>query len=155
MPTLRSASREDEVVVPSERQSSLRSASGSPSKKRARGGYSTPERPDDEDEIEVPPAPKKKPRLGRSTELAAPKKSGAKKPPTYGCPDARHLPNPNTKATNTGRKGAYPTPEPSSESDSREDSPETSIMAPQNEDKTAIYDMPTEVSQCHITCCIP
>ena len=151
MPTLRSASREDEVVLPSERQSSLRSASDSPSKKRARGGYSTPERPDDEDDIEVPPAPKKKSRLRRSNEPAAPKKSGAKKPPAFGRPDAGHHPNTNTKATNTGRKGAYPTPEPSSESDSREDSPETSMMAGENEDKTTIYDMPTEVSQCPVS----
>ena len=125
MPTLRSASREDEVVVPSERQISLRSAGGSPLKKRARSGYSTPERPDDGDEVEVPPAPKKKSRLGRSTEPAAPNKSAAKEPPTYGRSDAGHFPNPKSKTTNTGRKGAYPTPEPSSESDSREDSPET------------------------------
>lgn len=149
MPTLRSSSREDEVVVPSERQSSLRSNSYSPSRKSARGGYSTPKRPydEDEDEIEVPPAPKKRSHREKLTEFAGSKKHSPQQPPTLGRLDAGHLGKTSYKASNSGRYATpYPTPEPSSESDTREDSPEASVMAHENDNLTTIYMLPTEVS---------
>lgn len=153
MPTLRSSSREDEVVVPSERQSSLRSNSNSPSRKSARQGYSTPKRTYDEDEIEVPPAPTKRARREKLTEFTGPKKYSPKKPPTLGRLDAGHLENKSYKAPNGTRYASpYPTPEPSSESDSREVSPEASVMAHENKNRTTIHDLPTEVSTVR---CIP
>lgn len=146
MPTLRSSSREDEVVVPSQRQSSLRSQSNSPSRKNTRNsGPSNPKRSYEDDEIEVSPAPKKRTRREKLTAKAS-KKAVAKKPLTLDHFGAGHLDNTTTEALNDGRIGSYPTPEPSSESDSRDSSPEANMMASEKK-PTIIYDLPAEVSQ--------